>query len=139
LHLCDLGLVLIQYVTISPNREELIMKRVLIPALLSFFICGFLQTGSVFAADYSQGKTVYEKNCQICHGPKGDGKGPAAASLSPHPADFAQPVFWKKTNDTVIADTIKNGKGEMPSFDLSKADLQAVIDYLHHAFEPKTK
>ena len=36
----------------------------------------------------AQGKKLYEQNCMPCHGPKGDGKGPAGALLKPPPRDF---------------------------------------------------
>jgi high-affinity iron transporter len=43
----------------------------------------------------SQGKKTYEQNCLPCHGPKGDGEGPAGAVLQPPPNDFAQPLnLW---------------------------------------------
>jgi len=46
----------------------------------------------------SQGKKSYEQNCLPCHGPKGDGKGPAGAVLQPPPKDFTQPLnLWPVT------------------------------------------
>ena len=46
----------------------------------------------------NEGKKLYEVNCTPCHGPKGEGKGPAAAALNPHPSDFAQPLKdWPNT------------------------------------------
>jgi len=35
-----------------------------------------------------RGKEVFLSRCVGCHGPKGDGKGPAATFMSPPPADF---------------------------------------------------
>ena len=35
-----------------------------------------------------RGKEVFLSRCVGCHGPKGDGKGPAARFMSPPPADF---------------------------------------------------
>jgi len=44
------------------------------------------------------GKKLYEQNCTPCHGPKGEGKGPLAATLTPHPSDFALPLKdWPNT------------------------------------------
>ncbi len=44
------------------------------------------------------GKKLYEKNCTACHGPKGEGKGPLASALTPHPVDFAEPLKnWPNT------------------------------------------
>jgi high-affinity iron transporter len=39
----------------------------------------------------AQGKKLYEQNCSICHGPKGDGKGQLGAALKPAPSDFTKP------------------------------------------------
>jgi len=35
---------------------------------------------------YMQGRYVYERNCIICHGERGDGKGEFSASLQPPPS-----------------------------------------------------
>ena len=44
------------------------------------------------------GKKLYEQNCTPCHGPKGEGKGALANTLTPHPADFADPLKdWPHT------------------------------------------
>ncbi len=44
------------------------------------------------------GKKLYEQNCTPCHGPKGEGKGPLASTLTPPPVDFAQPLKdWPNT------------------------------------------
>jgi len=40
----------------------------------------------------SQGKTLYEQNCAVCHGVKGDGKGPAGVALKPPPRTFNIPL-----------------------------------------------
>jgi mono/diheme cytochrome c family protein len=46
----------------------------------------------------SLGKKLYEQNCAPCHGPKGDGKGALASTLTPHPSDFALPLKeWPNT------------------------------------------
>jgi len=40
------------------------------------------------AESLEQGKTLFRKNCSVCHGEKGDGQGPAAKSLKNPPANF---------------------------------------------------
>jgi len=35
-----------------------------------------------------QGEQLFRKNCSVCHGEKGDGKGPASASMKTPPANF---------------------------------------------------
>jgi high-affinity iron transporter len=38
--------------------------------------------------DLAEGATVFAQNCSTCHGASGHGDGPAAAALTPKPADF---------------------------------------------------
>ena len=95
---------------------------------------GLLWAISLAAADYERGKALYDDKCQICHGLKGDGKGPAAASFSPKPTDLTNPKFWRENNEKRIAETIRKGHGPMPAFDLKPEDIQAIIDYMSHAF-----
>jgi mono/diheme cytochrome c family protein len=46
----------------------------------------------------SLGKKLYDQNCTPCHGPKGEGKGALANTLTPHPSDFALPLKkWPNT------------------------------------------
>jgi mono/diheme cytochrome c family protein len=46
----------------------------------------------------AQGKKLFEQNCSPCHGPRGDGKGPAGAVLKPSPNDFIKPLKdWPTT------------------------------------------
>jgi mono/diheme cytochrome c family protein len=62
-----------------------------------------------------RGKTNYEIGCRICHGTKGDGKGPFAAFLANKPANLLQgnPVTL---SDGEIFMTITNGiDGKMPN------------------------
>jgi len=43
------------------------------------------------------GRSVYQARCIGCHGPKGDGNGPAATFLAPRPRDFTLGVFKFRT------------------------------------------
>jgi len=45
------------------------------------------------AGDANAGKAVYERKCVLCHGDKGDGKGPGAERLVPKPRDFTSGIF----------------------------------------------
>src|SRR5207247_5871600 len=42
----------------------------------------------VTEANLARGKQVFLERCVGCHGPSGDGKGPAAKFMAPPPADF---------------------------------------------------
>jgi hypothetical protein len=52
--------------------------------------------------DPQNGKVVYERKCMLCHGEKGDGKGPAAEELSPAPRDFVSGVYKIRTTANKI-------------------------------------
>ena len=43
--------------------------------------------------DAKAGKAVYDAKCALCHGEKGDGKGPAAELLVPKPRDFTSGLY----------------------------------------------
>jgi mono/diheme cytochrome c family protein len=90
---------------------------------------------SAFADDSSRGKTIYEGKCQICHGIKGDGKGPASAAFHPQPTDFTNPNFWQGDVNKKIADAIRKGLRPMPAFQLSDDEIKAVTDYMSHTFK----
>src|SRR2546428_4397023 len=49
------------------------------------------------AGDANAGKAVYERKCLLCHGEKGDGKGPAAELLDPKPRDFTSGIYKIRT------------------------------------------
>ncbi len=84
---------------------------------------------SIDTGEYDKGKNLYNDKCHICHGKRGDGKGPAAAALSPRPANFTDPKFWQNFNDNMIADTVRNGHGAMPPFGLTPDQIKAIIFY----------
>ncbi len=92
----------------------------------------------VFADEYSRGKTIYEDKCQICHGIKGDGKGPASAAFKPRPTDFTDPNFWQGDVNKNIVDTIRKGRPPMPAFEMNDDEIKAVTDYMSRTFK-KTK
>lgn len=92
--------------------------------------------GKNFALD---GEKIFNQDCVSCHGNKGNGDGPAGASLNPKPADLTSKnvqaqsdgaLFWK----------ITNGRGMMVSWKYSLSDKQrwSLVDYIRE-LEQKTK
>jgi mono/diheme cytochrome c family protein len=84
----------------------------------------------------THGNQVFQKNCTQCHGEQGDGKGPAAATLLPQPANFKlkQPDF-----DYILQVVSKGIPGTaMPSWknQLSQTDLQGLATFVRALFEP---
>ena len=115
------------------------MKRILSSAIIVVLLgTALFLTKTAKADEYVQGKKLYIDKCQLCHGGKGDGNGPAGAGLSPKPADFTDPKFWQGAVDKKITNTVENGHGMMPSFDLKPAEIKDIIDYLANAFKPKS-
>ncbi|MEK6680695.1 MAG: c-type cytochrome [Nitrospirota bacterium] len=79
----------------------------------------------------SSGKAVYDKQCATCHGPKGDGKGAAAAGLNPKPTDFTDHSQMRLKSPAEFYDIMIKGKGAMPSFKSLKDDeAWDVVSYL---------
>jgi mono/diheme cytochrome c family protein len=54
------------------------------------------------------GRAVYRNYCLTCHGETGAGDGFNAFNLDPHPRDFSDPAFQKKS-DADIRDAIRRG------------------------------
>jgi putative copper resistance protein D len=67
------------------------------------------------ASSIAAGQSLFAEHCAVCHGPRGAGDGPAAASLQPRPPDLrahhvalhtAGDIFW----------WISHGRPPMPAF-----------------------
>lgn len=85
------------------------------------------------------GRDLYKKQCAACHGDAGKGNGPAAAALSPKPADLTDPERMDQFSDEDLLELIGNGKGTMPGFArlLKPDELNAVVEYLRSLSAPR--
>jgi len=83
-------------------------------------------------ASIQKGKEIYEKKCALCHGARGDGKGPASAGLNPKPTNFKD-SHGEKMADGEHFWKITTGKGGMPSYakDLTEEERWHVINYIN--------
>jgi high-affinity iron transporter len=93
-------------------------------ALLTLLAC----TGA--SAD---GKKLFQTNCASCHGDKGDGKGPTAASLKTPPRNFIAGTWLKDTSENDLVQMMTDGLAAsgMPSFSrLAEKDRRAIAAYL---------
>lgn len=87
-----------------------------------------------------EGRYVFERNCVICHGKWGDGRGEMARDLVPRPRKFTSGVFKFRSTpsgalptDADLTRTIRGGLfgTAMPTFQhLSDREVSAVIEYL---------
>jgi len=92
------------------------------------------------SVDYEQGGYVYERNCVICHGPQGDGRGEFAASLPVKPRSFRTGMFkyrstpWGKLPTSQdLQHTVRNGitGTAMGMFtQLSDSEIKSVVEYI---------
>ncbi len=93
------------------------------------------------------GRDLYRVHCIHCHGVTGDGRGPTAKWINPHPRDFRRGIFKFQSVDQAIdgrdrypsrADlvrTLQQGiEGTaMPTFNLlSHEELESLVSYVIH-------
>lgn len=89
------------------------------------------------AQSIARGQQLYMQYCSACHGIKGEGDGPNAASLPFPPADFRIHVPYHK--DDYFFNRIQNGLGTlMPAWKgtISEEDTWNLINFLHAEFGP---
>jgi mono/diheme cytochrome c family protein len=80
----------------------------------------------------TKGQTIYKKHCQMCHGERGLGDGPAGKRLNPKPANFADREKMAKMTDDYLFSEITKGEGSMPAFErkLKPEERWQVIRYV---------
>jgi len=86
----------------------------------------------------SAGSKLFRARCQECHGPNGDGRGPTAPWLTPHPRDYRQGAFkftstGRKPTRADLFRTLSYGlpTTSMPSFGMrTKEERNQLIDYV---------
>ncbi len=78
-----------------------------------------------------EGRALYVPYCAPCHGVKGDGKGPANASLSPNPANHTAISMVNETDGTLFY-KISEGRSPMPEnkSELTEAQRWELVIYL---------
>lgn len=123
-------------------------------ALLSLAV-GFAVLAAPAAAqtkgDPKAGKEKYGTLCASCHGPKGKGDGPAAATLPVKPRDHADGKYMNALKDQYLFDFIKKGGGGMKKSPLMPAwggqvsdqDIWSLVAYIRGlavpAYQPAKK
>ncbi len=99
----------------------------------------WIWTARAPAGDTSQGQVLYERNCAVCHGLDGNGKGEAAYLLQPKPRNFRAGEFRlvssqnrQPTREDIFR-VIANGMPgtPMPSWaHLAESDRWEMADYI---------
>lgn len=84
----------------------------------------------------SEGEALYRANCAACHGDTGEGNGPAAAGMSPPPANIRWVSSRPMASDAYLMWAISEGGAglgtAMPAFKgvLRETDRWKIISYL---------
>ena len=80
----------------------------------------------------ASGKEMYAKHCKSCHGAKGMGDGPKAATLKTFSGDFSSAAFQSATDGELFY-RVNKGRDEMPGY-VKKipdaGDRWAVVAYM---------
>jgi mono/diheme cytochrome c family protein len=89
-------------------------------------------------AALAEGKQIYKKHCENCHGENGDGKGEKAPELSTAPTDFANSQKMDRITDGEFYWQITKGRQPMPAFEdkLNETQRWESVDFIR-TFERK--
>lgn len=80
-------------------------------------------------SNIKHGRTLFQRECELCHGKAGHGDGLQAAYLQTKPADLAADRIQSQT-DGAIFYKITEGRGQMPKAKLNDSEKWAVIEYV---------
>ena len=86
-----------------------------------------------------RGRKLYQTQCAMCHGEKGDGKGEVAEEMKINPPDFTKPDAFSKRTDGELHAIIGSGSLVMPGQSKRLLDRRVwdLVNYLR-AFSGKT-
>lgn len=91
-------------------------------------------TESKYFRSYGNGQKIFRANCVVCHGERGDGKGPAASAMTPEPTNFTSEYVMRKITDDRLIKSIKDGRPgtAMVGFGktLKNKDIEEVAEYI---------
>ena len=79
----------------------------------------------------ANGKSLYARNCQSCHGKSGLGDGTKAAQLKTEPGDFSKATFQSQTDGTIFY-KITEGRDDMPGFKKKMPEANDVWDVISY-------
>ncbi len=83
---------------------------------------------AIDAGTFARGQRLFLEHCALCHGERGDGRGPRRGSLSRPPADFRSPRWRTGASRERVRHAIRDG---VPGTDMppwSRLGEEAVDD-----------
>ncbi len=78
----------------------------------------------------SNGKALYAKHCQSCHGKTGLGDGTKASELKTEPGDFSKASFQSQSDGSIFY-KISEGRDDMPSFKKKMPESNEIWDLVN--------
>jgi mono/diheme cytochrome c family protein len=87
---------------------------------------------TVLTTHTPEAEKLFKAQCAPCHGVKGRGDGPVAASLQPKPADLTDPEFQAQRTDEQLREALVKGKGAMPPLGalLTPEEIDLLVDHI---------
>jgi mono/diheme cytochrome c family protein len=82
------------------------------------------------AAAIKEGKSLWVRHCQSCHGKKGLGDGSKSAQLKTEPGNFTKASFQSQSDGTLFFKTLE-GRDDMPSFKKKIPDQEDIWKLVH--------
>ncbi len=84
------------------------------------------------AASLEQAKKLYQIDCAMCHGDKGDGKTDLGKEMQLTLPDWTNPASLSGKLDQSLFNAIRNGMGKMPSEAEGRASDTEVWNLIHY-------
>ena len=93
------------------------------------------------AESLAAGAKLFQRNCAVCHGEAGDGKGPWRDILTTPPGDFTDARRMAEHTDGELFWKISSGRELMPAFEkkLSEQKRWQLVNYLRTFARSKGK
>lgn len=93
------------------------------------------------AESLATGAKLFQRNCAVCHGETGDGKGPWQDILTTQPGNFTDASRMAEHTDGELFWKISTGREQMPAFEkkLSEQKRWQLVNYLRALARSKGK
>lgn len=84
------------------------------------------------AASLAEAKTVYSRDCALCHGDNGNGKSDLATSMQLTMGDWTDPKTLAGKQDGELFKAIRTGDSKMPGEDAGRAKDAVVWNMIYY-------
>lgn len=79
--------------------------------------------------ELAAGRALYEENCLLCHGLRGEGDGTGAANLEKKPANIRE-HFGDHSFDEMVARVVAGIPPSMPAAPIHEQEVRLVLSYI---------